>query len=63
MNMQLNQEQLRELEKINKRQNALLNQFNRERILLAKLASETPQFDNPLDVWEVQKLRDSLLSK
>lgn len=37
--------------------------LNRDRIQLAKLASETPQFDNPLIAWEAQALRDRLLAK
>lgn len=41
----------------------LLDRFARERIMLAKLASPTPQFFNPSDAMEAQKLRDYLLSK
>lgn len=40
----------------------LLNQFDRERKLLARLAAETPQFSNPLEVYEAQKIRDRILS-
>ena len=32
-----------------------------ERFWLAKLASKTPLFDNPLHVWEVEKMRDEIL--
>lgn len=32
-----------------------------DRTALAKLASDTPQFDNPLRVWEAQILRDEIL--
>jgi hypothetical protein len=34
-----------------------------ERLLLAKLAAETPQFFNPLVVYEVEGLRDRLLAE
>lgn len=32
-----------------------------ERFWLAKLASKIPLFDNPLHVWEVEKMRDEIL--
>jgi hypothetical protein len=32
-----------------------------ERLLLAKLAAETPQFDNPLHAWEAKRIRDQVL--
>lgn len=32
-----------------------------ERLMLAKLAARTPQFYNPLDVMEAERLRDTLL--
>lgn len=35
----------------------------KERRLLAMLAAETPQFDNPLIAWEAQELRDKILAK
>lgn len=40
----------------------LLAQFDRERRLMARLAADTPQFSNPLVVWEARKLRDGLLA-
>jgi hypothetical protein len=36
-------------------------QWGVERVLLAKLASETPQFDNPLVAWKAQEVRDEIL--
>lgn len=41
----------------------LLNIFDRERKMLAKLAAETPQFCNPLDVMEAKKIRDLILKQ
>jgi len=41
----------------------LLNIFDRERKLLAKLAADTPQFFNPLDVYEAKKIRDLILKQ
>jgi hypothetical protein len=29
--------------------------------LMARLASKTPQFSNPLEVWDAEKLRDRIL--
>lgn len=40
----------------------LLNRFHRELFLLAKLASRTPQFDNPFYVMEAEKIRDRILN-
>lgn len=41
----------------------LLNRFDRERRLMAKLAADTPQFDNPLHIAEAKRLRDFLLGR
>ena len=41
----------------------LLNRFDRERRLMAKLAADTPQFDNPLHVAEAKEIRDFLLGR
>ena len=41
----------------------LLNIFDRERKMLAKLAADTPQFFNPLDVYEAKKIRDLILKQ
>lgn len=43
--------------------NELLDSFYQERIQLAKLAADTPQFFNPLEVMAAKKLRDELLSR
>ena len=40
---------------------ALLDKWSRERVMLAQLACETPQFFNPLDVMEAKKIRDRVL--
>lgn len=32
-------------------------------LAMAKLAADTPQFDNPLVAWEAQKLRDEILAR
>ena len=41
----------------------LLAIFDRERKMLAKLAADTPQFFNPLDVYEAKKIRDLILEQ
>lgn len=38
-----------------------LRKARAERELLAKLAADEPQFNNPLVAWEAKKLRDSIL--
>lgn len=40
----------------------LLERFDRERKILARLAAETPQFSNPLHVFAAQKVRDDILA-
>lgn len=42
-------------------QRALLSQWDRERRLLARLASDEPLFYNPLDVMEAKQIRDKIL--
>jgi DNA-binding MarR family transcriptional regulator len=37
-------------------------QLERECRLLAKLAARTPQFDNPLQIYEAEKVRDKWLA-
>lgn len=39
----------------------LLDQYAHERKLMARLADRTPQFFNPLDVMEAEKVRDAIL--
>jgi hypothetical protein len=41
----------------------LLEWYAAERKLMARLASKTPQFSNPLDVWQAEQIRDSILAK
>lgn len=36
-------------------------ELSRQLVTLAKLSSDTPQFDNPLRVWEAKTLRDEIL--
>jgi hypothetical protein len=40
----------------------LIGRWAAERVTLAKLAAETPQFYNPLDVADAKRLRDRILS-
>jgi hypothetical protein len=42
---------------------ALLNQWSYERMLMAKLAADSPQFSNPLDVVTAKRIRDGILTK
>lgn len=39
----------------------LCSQYNHERKLMARLASERPEFSNPLVVWDAKKIRDEIL--
>ncbi len=34
-----------------------------ERYMMAKLAANKPMFDNPIIVWEAEKLRDAILEE
>lgn len=54
---------IRELVKEIEELKALLVRIKRERRLLAKLASEKPEFFNPFDVAKAQKLRDRILTE
>jgi DNA-binding ferritin-like protein (Dps family) len=38
-----------------------ISTINDEVFLLAKLSADTPQFDNPLDLYEAKKVRDRAL--
>jgi len=42
--------------------NKLLSQYDAECRLMAKLAADTPQFYNPLVVFEAQHVRDRILA-
>lgn len=54
---------VRSLTKQRAERDELLNIFDHERKMLAKLAAETPQFFNPLDVMEAKKIRDLILKQ
>lgn len=41
----------------------IMAQYGYERKLLAMLAAETPQFDNPLVVMEAKKVREAVLKE
>lgn len=45
-----------------KQMRAIIDGLKAQRLMLAKLASDTPQFDNPLHIYEAKALRDKLLS-
>lgn len=53
---------VRELQRDLRRVRKLLAEYASERRALARLAAETPQFSNPLDVWEAKAIRDRILS-
>lgn len=40
-----------------------LNNFLKERIMLAKLAAKGPAFDNPLVAFEAEQIRDDILRR
>lgn len=40
----------------------LVADLKTQRLMLARLAAETPQFNNPLHVYEAQQLRDKILA-
>lgn len=52
---------VRQLQKQIAVRDELLIRFDYERKMLAKLAAETPQFDNPLVVLEAKQIRDHVL--
>ncbi len=41
----------------------LCTELREERNLMARLASDIPQFSNPIDVWEAKQLRDKILGR
>ena len=57
------QRRVRELQKQVDERNALLDQWARERQMLAMLAAETPQFYNPLVAMEAKEMRDCILAE
>lgn len=54
---------VRELLRVNAKTSELLDRYARERRLLAQLAAKTPQFDNPLLVYEAERIRDEILRR
>ena len=56
------EKRVRQLRKQIKERDSLLHQFDRDRRLMAMLASDTPQFDNPLLVYEAKQIRDRILA-
>lgn len=55
------QRRVRELERLVRKQSELLNKFDHQRKLLAKLSAEPPQFYNPLDVMAAKRICDRIL--
>ena len=56
------QSKVRKLVKEVQEMKELLAKMDRERKLMAKLAADTPQFYNPLVVWEAKVVRDFILN-
>ncbi len=42
---------------------ALLERYHSDRLMLAKLASKTPQFFNPLEAMAAETLRDQVIGR
>lgn len=55
------QARVRQLSKQVAERDELLERWNYERRMLAKLAAETPQFFNPLVAMEAKQIRDTIL--
>ena len=53
--------EVRMLRKRIERTDALLEQYAADRKLMARLAADTPQFDNPLVVIAAKSVRDRIL--
>jgi hypothetical protein len=53
---------VRQLERLLGKYKDLVNKFDKDRILLAKLAAKTPQFFDPLVAMEAEQLRDRILN-
>lgn len=56
------QARVRMLERRLRDMGLLLEQYSYERRLLARLCAKTPQFSNPMDVWEAEQVRDKILA-
>lgn len=57
------QDMVRRLRKQIAERDALLTRFDRERRLMAKLASDDAKFFNPVEAWEATRLREELLRR
>ena len=55
------QRKVRELQRQIVQRDALLHEWHMERVQLAKLAADTPQFYNPLFAMEAKQIRDRIL--
>lgn len=55
--------EVRHLRRLCDRMNDILDQYDRDRLTLAKLAADTPQFFNPLLAMEAKDLRDRILKR
>lgn len=53
---------VRQLQKQISDRDNLLIQFDKERKLMARLAADTPQFFNPIVVYEAKQIRDRILN-
>lgn len=56
------QKRVRQLQRQVADRDELLNQFDRDRRLLAMLAADTPQFFNPLVAMEAKNVRNRILA-
>jgi hypothetical protein len=59
----LTKRRIRQLERQIQAHNEILDRWKNERTLLAKLSAETPQFSNPLHVYEAKQIRDEILKR
>jgi len=57
------QRRVRDLERQVQERDALLERWNKERQLLARLAAKGPAFFNPLEAMYAEKIRDEILDR
>lgn len=57
------QARVRQLQRQIHERDELLKQFDLERVMMAKLAADSPQFYNPIIVAEAKRIRDRILSR
>jgi len=55
------QRRVREMERTLESYKEVIEKFDKQRCLLAKLAAKGPAFSTPLEAWAAENLRDSLL--